>query len=50
MTFDQLCNIYLDYRNNFLSIDGFASYYELRIELAELLINKAREVYTLAYN
>jgi hypothetical protein len=45
----QLRDIYLDYVNNFLSIEGYASYYNLSIELATHLINHARDIYNLTY-
>lgn len=50
MRLEELFKIYLDYRNNFLSIEGFANYYNLPSELATQLINHAREVYSLAYD
>ena len=46
----QLCDIYLDYFNNFLSTDGYASYYGIPESLASELINHAREIYNLTYN
>jgi hypothetical protein len=49
MSHKQLCDIYLDYINNFLSVKGFASYYDLSDELAKMLISKAREIYQLTY-
>lgn len=50
MTIDNLFHLYLDYRNNFLSVEGFASYYGLPVELATQLINHAREIYSLAHD
>ncbi len=39
---DSLQKVYLDWRNNFLSLEGYASYYGLSIEAAEQLIAAAR--------
>jgi hypothetical protein len=50
MTTTELFKIYLDYRNNFLSVQGFANYYNLPFDLATNLINYAREVYSLAHD
>ena len=50
MRLEELFKVYLDYRNNFLSIEGFANYYNLPSELATQLINYAREVYSLAHD
>lgn len=44
MTREQLVNVYLDWYNNFLSIEGYASYYGLTIDEADRLINLARMV------
>jgi ABC-type glycerol-3-phosphate transport system substrate-binding protein len=49
MTQKQLIDIYLDYRNNFLSFDGYASYYGLPYDLASSLIIYSRELYNLTY-
>lgn len=44
MTREQLTRIYLDWKNNFLSISGFAEHYGLFDDEAEELINLARKV------
>lgn len=44
-----LCAIYLDYFNDFATYEGYASYYNLPIELATHLIDHAREIYNLTY-
>lgn len=44
MTREQLIEVYLDWRNNFLTIAGFAEYYGLYDEEADILINLARRV------
>ena len=49
MTQKQLIDIYLDYRNNFLSVDGYASHYGLPYDLAASLIIYSRELYNLTY-
>jgi hypothetical protein len=40
-----LTQIYLDYINNFISIEGFASHYDLRPDHAAYLIDAARAIY-----
>ena len=45
MTRAQLIAVYLDYRNNFLSIAGFAEYYGLYEDEAAHLINAARSCF-----
>ena len=45
MTREQLNNVYLDWINNFLTIGGFADYYGLTDEQADILIKLARDVY-----
>lgn len=44
MTRDQLLAVYFDWLNNFLTIGGFAEFYGLHDEEAEILINLARRV------
>jgi len=41
---DKLINLFLDWKNNFLTIGRFAEYYNLTIEKANLLIDKGREL------
>lgn len=43
MTREQLAAVYLDWKNNFLTIAGFAEYYGLHDHEAEALINLARQ-------
>ena len=38
----KLINLFLDYFNNFLSVEGFASYYGLSIENANRVIHLGR--------
>lgn len=45
MTREQLKAVYLDWLNNFLTIECFAEYYGLTDNQADALINLAREVY-----
>jgi hypothetical protein len=50
MKLEELFKIYLDYRNNFLTVQGYANYYNLPYDLAMSLINHAREIYSLAHD
>lgn len=45
MTREQLINVYMDWVNNFLTVEFFAEYYGLTDKQAETLINLARDVY-----
>jgi len=45
MTREQLAAIYLDWRNNFLTVAGFAEHYGLYDNEAEMLINLARQCF-----
>ena len=40
----KLIGLYIDYVNNFLTVDKFAEYYRLTNESAEFIINKGREL------
>ena len=40
-----LNEIYLDYVNNFLTIERFAEFYGIEINIAEELINISRTIY-----
>ncbi len=42
-----LIDCYLDFWNDFLTIEGYASHYNISYELAENLINTGREFYNL---
>lgn len=44
-TNDHLQAIYLDFWNNFLSVEGMASHYNLSIEDARVLVTMARNVH-----
>jgi hypothetical protein len=50
MTEKQLTDLYLDYFNNFLTVEGFASHYNMPENLARELIVHAREIYHLTFN
>lgn len=39
-----LINMFLDWKNNFLTIGRFAEYYNLTIEKANFVIDKGREL------
>jgi hypothetical protein len=41
----QLINFYLDWVNNFLSIQYFASYHDLTVKQATTMINVGRELH-----
>lgn len=41
---EKLINLYLDWKNNFLTIGKFAEYYNLTIEKANFVIDKGREL------
>lgn len=45
MTREKLIELYLDWKNNFLSIGGFADYYGLYDDEANELIRIARKAY-----
>ena len=45
MTHQQKAVIYLDWVNNFISVEGFASYYDISIEVANKLIDEGREIH-----
>lgn len=40
----KLINMFLDWKNNFLTVGGFAEYYSLTIDKANEIINKGREL------
>lgn len=40
----KLINMFLDWKNNFLTIGRFAEYYNITIEKANLVINEGREL------
>lgn len=42
---DAIETIYLDWRNNFLTVEGYASHYNISIEQAEKLIAVATDIY-----
>jgi len=44
-----LIDCYLDYWNDFITIEGYASHYDISCELAENLINTGREFYNLQH-
>lgn len=45
MTKSQLADIYINWVNDFLTIGGFADYYGLDDDQAEILLNLARHCY-----
>jgi len=45
MDYEKLANIYLDYVNNFLSVQAFAAYYHLPIEAAHNLIKAGEQAH-----
>lgn len=44
-TNDHLQAIYLDYWNNFISIEGFATHYRMSVQDANTLVTMARNVH-----
>ena len=40
----QLVALYLDYFNNFISVDSFAEYHKLQLDSANFIIDKGREI------
>ena len=45
ITDDQMADLYLDFFNDFISVDGFAAFYGLSINDAVQVINKGRDVH-----
>lgn len=45
MSLEKLNEIYLDYFNNFLTVEGFANYYGLTLEVADLVIQAGRKAH-----
>lgn len=45
MSRETLAAIYLDWRNNFLTVSGFAEHYGLHDDEAEILIDLARKCF-----
>jgi hypothetical protein len=45
MKHKQKAVIYLDWVNNFISVEGFASYYGVTVEVANKLIEEGREIH-----
>ena len=37
--------MYLDFYNNFLTIEKFASYHNISVELAEMIIKEGRDLH-----
>ena len=44
MSLDQFTKIYLDYVNNFISIQGFADHYGITYEEAETIIKLGHQI------
>lgn len=42
---EQLINVYLDWRNNFISVAGFAEHYGLHMDEAQALIDLSKKVF-----
>ena len=45
----KLIEIYLDYKNNFLTIKGYANYYGIEESFANNLVSEATSVYKSIY-
>lgn len=44
MSLDKFTEMYLDWFNNFLTVERFAEYYEINVEQAQQIINLGREI------
>jgi hypothetical protein len=44
LTSEEVEELYLDYSNNFLTLEGFASHYDLSLEDADHIIIQGREL------
>ena len=44
-----IIEVYLDYRNNYLSVQGYADRNELSVEFAKVLIDEATRTYKSIY-
>ena len=49
MSVYKLIEVYLDYRNNYLSVQGYADKNELSLEFAKALIDEATKTYKSIY-
>ena len=49
MSVYKLIEVYLDYRNNYLSVQGYADKNELSVEFTEVLIDEATRTYKSIY-
>lgn len=44
MSLDKFVEMYLDWKNNFLTVSGFAAHYEISLATAEQIIRIGREI------
>lgn len=44
MSLDEFVKLYIDYRNNFLTIEAFAQYHNLSYDTAEQIVNIGRQI------
>jgi hypothetical protein len=44
MTLDKFVSMYLDWRNNFLTVERFAEYYGITLESANFIIDTGRSI------
>ena len=44
MTLDKFTEMYLDWINNFLTVERFAEYYEISLEQAQEIIDMGRKI------
>ncbi len=49
MNIYKLIEVYLDYRNNYLTVQGYADKNELSVEFAKVLIDEATKTYKSIY-
>ena len=41
----KLINMYLDYKNNYLTLELFAEHYQIDIDKAIIIVNLGRQIY-----
>ena len=41
----KLINMYLDYKNNYLTLELFAEHYQIDIDKAIIIVNSGRQIY-----
>ena len=49
LSYESWDEMYLDWFNNFLSIEGFASHHSLSLDIAQSIIEQSRKAYKAIY-